>query len=264
MFNAFFVYTMFIDTHTHLYSDAFESDRSEMIQRALDAGVQKLLLPNIDLASLEGMYDLEKKYPQTCFAMLGLHPTSVEKNWEEQLHTLHIELEKRPFIAIGEIGIDLYWDKSLLAEQQYAFRAQIEWAKERQLPIVIHARDSFPEIYAILDEVNDERLRGVFHCFTGNEQDVAKIQSYGGFYFGIGGVVTFKKAGLDAVLPHIPVDRLLLETDSPYLAPTPHRGKRNESAYIPLIAEKISDVLAVSVEKVAEWTTSNAQQLFKF
>lgn len=254
---------MFIDTHTHLYAEAFDADRNEMIQRALDAGVEKLLLPNIDLESLEQMYALERAFPAACHAMLGLHPTSVGKNWEEQLDQLAQEWEKRPFIAVGEIGIDLYWDQSLLAEQTAAFRTQIEWAKERNLPIVIHARESFSEIYAVLDEVNDERLRGVFHCFTGTPEDVLKIQSYGGFYFGVGGVLTFKKSGLDQVLPLIPTDRLLLETDAPYLAPTPYRGKRNESAYIPLIAEKMSDLLAVSVDQIAAWTTQNARELFR-
>lgn len=253
---------MFIDTHTHLYSDAFAGDRDEMIRRALDAGVSKLLLPNIDVSSIAGMLELEQDYPQHCFPMMGLHPTSVKENWEEELAAIKERLFDRPFIAVGEIGIDLYWEKKYKEMQVAAFIEQINWAKELDLPIVIHARDSFPEIFEVLDEHNDERLKGVFHCFTGTAEDADKIRSYGRFLLGIGGVVTFKKSGLDAVLANIPLEELILETDSPYLAPSPHRGKRNESAYIPVIAEKVSDIYSVSVEKIAEITTRNAQQLF--
>lgn len=253
---------MFIDTHTHLYSEAFKEDRSEMIRRAIAAGVEKLLLPNIDTDSIEGMYALEREFPQNCFAMMGLHPTSVKENWEEELAAVKQHLFSRKFIAVGEIGIDLYWETKYKDIQTAAFIEQIGWAKELNLPIVIHARNSFPEIFEVLDQHNDERLKGVFHCFTGTAEDAERICGYGGFLMGIGGVVTFKKSGLDEVLRHVPLEELILETDAPYLAPAPHRGKRNESAYIPLIAEKLSDVYEVPVEQIAEVTTRNAESLF--
>lgn len=253
---------MFIDTHTHLYSSQFDEDRTEMIHRALDAGVEKLLLPNIDLESIEGMYALEKQFPTNCFAMMGLHPCSVDADFEKTLILLKSELDKRKFIAIGEIGIDLFWDKTFLEQQKQAFAIQIEWAKELQIPIVIHARDSFQEIFEVLDQHNDERLTGVFHCFTGTENEIEKIRSYGGFLFGIGGVVTFKKSGLDAVIKNLDLNEIILETDSPFLAPHPNRGKRNESSYIPLIAEKLSDIFETSIENIAQITSENAKKCF--
>lgn len=253
---------MFIDTHTHLYSSQFDEDRTEMIQRALDSGVQNFLLPNIDLESISDMYALEKQFPDNCFGMMGLHPCSVDKHFESTLSKIKEEIDKRKFIAIGEIGIDLYWDKTFLAEQKQAFAIQIEWAKELQIPIVIHARDSFQEIFEVLDQHNDDRLTGVFHCFSGSEMEIKKIRSYKGFLFGIGGVLTFKKSGLDQVIRNLNLEELILETDSPYLAPHPHRGKRNESAYIPIIAEKLSDVFETSIENIAEITTINAKNLF--
>lgn len=253
---------MYIDTHTHLYSSQFDEDRTEMIRRALNVGVEKLLLPNIDLESLAGMYALEKQFPENCFAMMGLHPCSVDADFEKTLAILKMELDKRKFIAIGEIGIDLYWDKTFLEQQKQAFAIQIEWAKELQIPIVIHARDSFQEIFEVLNQHNDERLTGVFHCFTGTEKEIEKIRSYGGFLFGIGGVVTFKKSGLDEVVKNLNLNELILETDSPYLAPSPHRGKRNESSYVPLIAEKLSDIFEVSLDKIAQTTSENAKKCF--
>lgn len=253
---------MFIDTHTHLYSDAFAADRAEMIQRALDAGVHKMLLPNIDVDSIEGMFALEDQFPNVCYAMMGLHPTSVGADFEAQLATMKSHLEARKFIAIGEIGIDLYWETKFRAQQIEAFIRQIEWAKSMDLPIVIHARNSFPEIFDVLDQHNDERLRGVFHCFTGTLEDAQKIQTYGGFLFGLGGVLTFKKSGLDEVVKQLPLEQLVLETDSPYLAPTPHRGKRNESAYIPLIADTLASIFETSVGNIATETTRNAEKLF--
>lgn len=253
---------MYIDTHAHLYSEQFAADRTEMIQRALDAGVDQLLLPNIDLGSIPGMYALEQQFPGVCHAMMGLHPCSVDGNFEAVLAELHRELDKRPFIAIGEIGIDLYWDKSFLEQQKKAFAIQIEWAKESGLPIVIHARDSFEEIFEVLDLHNDERLTGVFHCFTGTEREILRVRSYGGFLFGIGGVVTFKKSGLDETVKHLSLDEILLETDSPYLAPHPHRGKRNESSYIPLIADKLSDIFEVPVQEIGRRTSENAKKCF--
>lgn len=254
----------FVDTHTHLYSEEFNADRTEMIQRALDANVQKLLLPNIDLESLAGMYELEQQFPENCHAMLGLHPCSVNENYKSVLDALYQELQKRKFIAIGEIGIDLYWDKTFLNEQKDAFKTQITWSKALNIPFVIHARDSFTEIYEVLDEVWDDSLKGVFHCFTGTLEDVEKINTYKNMYFGIGGVSTFKKSDLPNVIPAIPTERLLLETDSPYLAPTPKRGKRNESSYIPLIADNLATILQKSVDEIRDLTTQNAKNLFNF
>ena len=253
---------MFIDTHTHLYSEQFAEDRTEMIQRAIAAGVERMYMPNIDLDSIEGMHALEKQFPENCFAMMGLHPCSVDKNWELVLAKMRLMLDKRPYVAVGEIGIDLYWDKTFINEQKEAFRTQIQWAKELELPIVIHARDSFPEIYEVLDQENDERLRGIFHCFTGNAQDVQKILDYQGFSFGIGGVVTYKKSDLPETLKHIPLDKLLLETDAPYLSPVPYRGKRNESAYVVHTAEKIAEILELPLSKLQEVTTQNALRVF--
>lgn len=254
---------MLIDTHTHLYSSQFDQDREDVIQQCIKNGVDKFLLPNIDKSSIQGMLALQNKFPLNCFAMMGLHPCSVDQNWEQELEEINTLLQQERIIAIGEIGIDLYWDKTYVAQQKEAFTRQISWAKEMNLPIVIHARDSFSEIYSVLDQVNDERLKGVFHCFTGSAEDVSKIQSYGGFKFGIGGVVTFKKSGLDEVVKNIPIEEILLETDAPYLAPTPHRGKRNESSYLPIIASKLSDIFEISEQEVARITSQNAVELFR-
>ena len=253
---------MFIDTHTHLYLPQFDEDRDEVIARAIGQGVHKLLLPNIDRDSVSGMFELVDSYPDVCYPMMGLHPCSVSENVDEQLNELKRIFTDKEVVAIGEIGIDLYWDKSTLPLQIAAFREQVKWAKERKLPIVIHARDSFNELFEQLDELNDDQLTGVFHCFTGTVEDAKKIIGYGGFMLGIGGVSTFKKSNLDAVLTHVPLEYILLETDSPYLAPTPYRGKRNESAYIPLIAEKLSEIYNCSVEKIGDTTTQNALRLF--
>jgi TatD DNase family protein len=253
----------FIDTHTHLYSTEFDSDRTEMVENAIKAGVKKLLLPNIDVASIEPMYELCKQFPANCFPMMGLHPGYVTENWEQDLVIIRKALDENKHIAIGEIGMDLYWDKTFIEEQKMAFRIQIEWAKEFKLPIVIHARDAFDEIFEILDELNDVNLTGVFHCFTGTDEQVQKIQSYGGFYFGIGGVLTYKKSDLPLVLVDIPLEQILLETDAPYLPPTPHRGKRNESKFLLHVAEKVAEVKNCSLIEVARITSENAQQLFR-
>ena len=255
---------MFIDTHTHLFSDQFEEDRTQIVEKAIEKGVEKMLLPNIDLETIDAMHKLENQFPQNCFSMMGLHPCSVSKDWEEQLKIVKPHLDKRKYVAIGEIGIDLYWDKSLQREQSEAFEQQVIWGKEMGLPIVIHARDSFDEIFEVIDRQNDERLTGIFHCFTGNETQAQKIINYGGFKMGIGGVVTFKKAGLDVVLKSVDPKHLVLETDSPYLAPTPNRGKRNESSYIPLIADKLSDIYEISLEEIGRITTENANEIFNF
>jgi TatD DNase family protein len=254
---------MLIDTHTHLYSSQFDQDREEVIQQSINNGVNKFLLPNIDKSSVQGMLLLQQKFPLNCYAMMGLHPCSVDQNWEQELEEIKTLLQQERIVAIGEIGIDLYWDKTYVEQQKEAFTRQISWAKEMNLPIVIHARDSFSEIYSVLDQVNDERLKGVFHCFTGSAEDVSKIQSYGGFKFGIGGVLTFKKSGLDEVVKNIPIEEILLETDAPYLAPTPHRGKRNESTYLTLIASKLSDIFEISEQEVARITSQNAMELFR-
>ena len=253
----------FIDTHTHLYSSQFEEDRDEIVLKCIDNGITKLLLPNIDFTSIDGMMDLVVKYPTTCYPMLGLHPCSVDHNADEELKKIESYFtENHKFIAVGEIGIDLYWDKSFLTQQIKAFEIQISWAKKYNLPIVIHARDSFDQIFEVLDRLNDEQLRGVFHCFSGDLNQAKKVLSYGGFKLGVGGVVTFKKSGLDEVLKNISLEHLILETDSPYLAPTPYRGKRNESTYIPLIAQKLSSIYGISEEEIGNITTQNAKNLF--
>jgi TatD DNase family protein len=253
----------FIDTHTHLYQPQFKSDIDDVIKRGSDAGVEKCLLPNIDARSVHPMMSLVERYPDHCAPMMGLHPTSVKENYSDELALVEKKLTENnhPFIAVGEIGIDLYWDKTFLKEQQEAFRIQIELAKTLHLPIVIHARDSFDDIFAIMDDLNDEHLHGVFHSFSGTIEQAQKALDYG-FYLGIGGIVTFKNAGLDKVVKDLPLERMLLETDSPYLAPAPYRGKRNESAYVRLIAEKISSVKNVELAQVSSITTKNAKTLF--
>jgi len=253
----------FVDTHTHLFSPSFDEDRAEIVQRAIKAGVETLLLPNIDVESIEPMYNLCIQFPENCFPMMGLHPGSVDEKWEENLEVIRKNLFERKNCAVGEIGMDLYWDKTFVNEQAEAFRRQVNWAKELNLPIVIHAREAFDEIFAIVDELNDERLTGVFHCFTGTLDQAKKIQNYGGFKLGIGGVLTYKKAGLDEILKDVELSELILETDSPYLPPTPHRGKRNESAYLLHVAEKLADVKGISLVEVAKITSKNANELFK-
>ena len=252
-----------IDTHSHLYSESFDEDRIAMIERAIEAGVQKMLLPNIDVDSIQPMYELCEQFPRNCFPMMGLHPGYINEKWEENLAIVKQYLFERENIAVGEIGMDLYWDKTFKNEQAQAFRTQIEWAKELKLPIVIHARDAFDEIFEIVDDLNDSTLSGVFHCFTGNLEQAKRIENYGGFKIGIGGVLTYKKSGLDDVVKDIPMDLLVLETDSPYLPPTPFRGKRNESAYINYVAEKLADIKGMSVEELVNITTQNAENLFK-
>lgn len=253
----------YIDTHAHLYSEQFDEDRDEMIQRAFKNGVNKLFLPNIDLDSIKGMEALVKKYPGQCYSMMGIHPCDVVKDWKSQLEETKKHFIKGHHIAIGEIGIDLYWDKSLQIEQTKAFTAQIRWAKSENLPIVIHCRDAFDEIFEVLDKENDNDLFGVFHCFTGTEEQAKRIINYGGFKLGIGGVITFKNSGLDKSIENISLDHLVLETDAPYLAPAPFRGKRNESSFIPKIAEKLSNIYGISEKKVGEITTKNALKVFQ-
>ncbi len=252
-----------IDTHTHLYSEKFNEDRDERIQAAIDAGVKQFFMPNIDSSSIEGMKNLVQKFPDNCLAMMGLHPCSVGDNVEEELEIVERELKTNSYIAVGEIGIDLYWDRSFQKEQEMAFRKQIQWAKELSLPIDIHCREAFDEILAIMDDENDKNMKGVFHCFTGSLEQAKHILDYGDFKLGIGGVVTFKNSGLDKVVKEISLDDIVLETDAPYLAPTPFRGKRNESVYLLKVADKISDIFKVPIAEVAERTTKNALEIFQ-
>jgi TatD DNase family protein len=254
---------MLIDTHTHLYLEQFDQDRDQVIQNAIDAGIEKLFLPNIDVNSIAGMLSLVEHYPNVCYPMMGLHPCSVEAGFEIELQKIYDALSNQAIIAIGEIGIDLFWNKTSLPFQREAFRIQVQWAKDMNLPIVIHARDSYNELFEELNVLNDAQLSGVFHCFTGSLQQAEKILSYGNFYLGIGGVSTFKNSGLNTVLPRVPLDRIILETDSPYLAPVPHRGKRNESAYTALVARHLSHVLDKPFSEIEEQTTLNALNLFQ-
>lgn len=253
----------FIDTHTHLFSESFNDDREEVVRRAIERGVEQLLLPNIDVASIEPMYNLCAAFPKNCLPMMGLHPGSVDENVEHSLAVIKENLFQKHIVAVGEIGMDLYWDKTFLEEQKFAFAEQVKWAKELKLPIAIHAREAFDEIFAILDELNDERLSGVFHCFTGDHEQAKKALGYGGFKLGIGGVVTYKKSELPEVLKSIALEHIILETDSPYLPPVPYRGKRNESAYVLHVAEKLADVYETSLAEIARVTSKNAEDLFK-
>jgi TatD DNase family protein len=253
---------MLIDTHAHLYAEQFDQDRAAMIDRAKLAGIEKILLPNIDSASVDGMLQMSRDYPEFCYPMMGLHPCSVQEGFENDLEEIYEKLHREKIIAIGEIGIDLYWDKSTLELQRLAFRAQVQWAKTLNLPIVIHARDSYNELFEELNKLNDDSLRGVFHCFTGSQQQAEKILSYGNFYLGLGGVLTYKNSGIANFIAHLPLDRIILETDAPYLPPVPHRGKRNESAYVKFVAERLSEIFQVSLEEIGQQTSQNAKRLF--
>lgn len=255
-----------IDTHAHLYAEQFDEDREAMLERAENMNIKKLFLPNIDEESIERMLKLEEQYPGRCYAMMGLHPCSVGADYKQQLATIKNWLDQRDFVAVGEIGLDYYWSKEFVKEQQEAFRTQCRWAMELDKPIIIHARDSLDDLIRIVGEEQREqelgsRLRGIFHCFGGTLKQAQQIIDLG-FYMGLGGVLTFKNSGLDKVVKDIPLKHLVLETDAPYLTPTPYRGKRNESAYIRLIAEKLAEVQEVPLEKVAEVTTSNALAIF--
>jgi TatD DNase family protein len=250
------------DTHTHLYSEQFDDDRAEVIQRALAAGVTRFFIPAIDSTYTKAMYALEARYPNNMYLMTGLHPTHVKANYLEELAHVKDQLAFRKFIAIGEIGIDLYWDKSTLKPQQEMFRAQIQLAKQYDLPIVIHCRDAFDEVFEILEEEKGPDLFGIFHCFTGTLDQAKKAISYN-MKLGIGGVVTFKNGKIDQFLNQISLDHIVLETDAPYLSPVPFRGKRNESSYLLNVLEKISDIYAISTDQVALITTKNSKSIFK-
>lgn len=249
------------DTHTHLYYETDLQKQTQLMERCFAFNIERLFLPNVDVKSIAMIDDLVKRYPNNCFAMAGLHPCDVKDDYLEQLVTIYQSIATRKIYAIGEIGIDLYWDKSTLAIQQDAFKQQINWAKQLDLPFVIHCREAFDEVFKVLEEMKDEKMRGIFHCFTGNLAQAKKAIDLG-FYLGIGGVVTYKKAGLDLVLADIPLEHVVLETDSPYLAPVPYRGKPNESSYLIHIAQKVADLYKISVEEVADVTTANSKNIF--
>lgn len=249
------------DTHTHLYSEQFDDDRDQMMQRALGIGVQRFFVPAIDSTYTRAMYDLEAKYPKNVFLMMGLHPTHVKDNYKEELLHIEKELDSRKFYAVGEIGIDLYWDKSTLREQQDAFVFQIKLAKKYKLPIVIHCRESFDEIFEILEQQKDDDLYGIFHCFTGSLEQAHRAISFN-LKLGIGGVATFKNGKIDQFLKQIDLRHIVLETDAPYLAPVPYRGKRNESAHIIKVLEKLALIYGIEQEKIADITTANSKEVF--
>jgi TatD DNase family protein len=249
------------DTHTHLYSEEFDLDRKEMMQRAIDSGVTRFFVPAIDSSCTQSMYELEKTYPENVFLMMGLHPTYVKENYLEELQHVENQLAKRKFIAIGEIGIDLYWDKTHLKEQQIAFKHQIRLAKKYQLPIVIHCRDAFDEIFEVLETEKGTDLFGIFHCFTGTYEQALRAISFN-MKLGIGGVVTFKNGKIDQFLHQIDLKHIVLETDSPYLAPIPYRGKRNESSYIVNVVHKLAEIYSLSIDEIAKITTENSKVVF--
>ena len=251
-----------VETHAHLYAPQFEADRPAALARATAAGVQAILLPNIDQTSIEPMLALEAAAPGQCHALMGLHPCSVTKDFERQLYEVEAWLARRPFVGIGEAGLDLHWDKTLLAEQQQALRIQLRLAKQYQLPIVLHTRQAFAETAALVAEAQDGTLRGVFHCFSGSRAEAEQVIALG-FKLGIGGVATFKNGGLDQVLPGLDLAHLLLETDCPYLAPVPYRGQRNEPAYLPLVLHRVAALMGREPKEVAAATTANAAVLFQ-
>lgn len=252
---------MLTDTHTHLYSEAFDADRRQMMERALSAGVHRFFVPAIDATYTQAMYALEKEFPGKVFLMMGLHPTSVKGNFEQELKHVEEQFKTRHFFAVGETGIDLYWDRSTLEIQKIAFKRQIQLAKKHKLPVVIHCRDAFDEIFEVLESERSDDLFGIFHCFTGNFEQAQKAISFN-MKLGIGGVVTFKNGKIDTFLNQIPLKHIVLETDSPYLAPAPFRGKRNESGYLPLVCKKLSEIYNVSEEEIAQITTQNSKAVF--
>ncbi len=251
-----------IDTHSHIYSEEFDADRDEVILRAQHAGVTKIILPNVDSDSLPRLLELEARYPDYCYAAVGLHPESVKENYQKELDVIRAELERRKYLAVGEIGIDLYWDKTYQKEQTIVFRTQVEWALEFSLPVIIHVRNSHRETIDTLKPYASGGLKGIFHCFGGTPEEAAEIFSLGDFKLGIGGVVTFKNSGLAASLMHIPLEKLVLETDAPYLTPAPFRGKRNESSYLRYVAAKLAEIYNVSQDEVNRVTTESACSVF--
>ncbi len=252
---------MFVDTHAHLYLKQFDEDQDEMMTRAQEQGIEKIYLPNIDSSTIDRMLALEAAYPERCFPMMGLHPCSVKENYKEELAVVEKWLGQRSFCAVGEIGVDLYWDKTFKAQQEEAFRIQINWAKDLKIPIVIHCRESMDICINIVQEEKDENLQGIFHCFGGSLEQARAIMDLE-FYMGIGGVATYKNSGMDKVLKDVPLTSLVLETDAPYLSPVPFRGKRNESAYIHQIAVKLASIQSKELKEVELQTTINAEKIF--
>jgi TatD DNase family protein len=250
-----------IDTHAHIYLEEFDADREDMLARAVESGVKKIWMPNIDHTSIDRMLELEERSKGACISMIGLHPCSVKKDFEKELYLVENWLTRRKFLALGEMGTDLYWDKTFWAEQQEAFTIQVGWAKQYKIPIVIHCRESLDQTIDMVEHLKDENLTGVFHCFSGTVEQAERIVK-AGFYLGLGGVSTFKNAGMDKVIPHLDSNRIVLETDSPYLAPVPHRGKRNEPSFIPIIASKVAELKQLSLEEVQRITSQNAASLF--
>lgn len=252
---------MLIDTHAHIYSEEFIDDIDEVVQHAYDNDIKKIILPNIDSASIKRLTDLSDAYPHLLYPLMGLHPTSVSADFKEELQAIEYWVGKRKFYGIGETGIDLYWDRTYIKEQKEAFRFQIKLAKSKQLPIVIHTRESFDEVYEIINSEQNGNLRGIFHCFSGDQGEAQKIIDIG-FFLGIGGLITFKNNTLTDVIRSIPIESIVLETDSPYMAPVPKRGRRNESAYLVYVAQKIAEIYDIPVDEVAKITTHNARNLF--
>jgi TatD DNase family protein len=251
----------FTDTHTHLYDEQLATDEAEMIQRALDAGVTKMYMPNCDSSTIEGMMAIAAKYPRYCYPMMGLHPCYVKENYKEELAIVDRQLSAKKFYAVGEIGLDYYWDLSFKAQQVEAFEYQVDLALRHNLPIVIHSRESLQDCIDIVKRKQNGQLKGIFHCFSGNEHEAQQIVELG-MFLGIGGVLTFKNGKLPDAIKNISLDNIVLETDAPYLAPAPYRGKRNESSYIPIIAEKLAEIKQVSIEQIAEVTTHNSDKIF--
>lgn len=251
-----------IDTHTHIFSEEFDADLEEVIRRAEEQGVNTLLLPNIDVDSIRRLHQACDAYPSTCFPMMGLHPTSVKDDYRQQLDQIRQCLDMRKYVAIGEIGIDLYWDKTHLKEQIEAFETQLQWSIEKDLPVAIHTRKAFPEVFESLRRVGADRLRGVFHSFGGSREELEEALTFEHFLLGINGVITYKKATFSEYLSQAPIERILLETDAPYLSPVPYRGKRNEPAYIIKVAEKLSEVYNLPTDCIAAKTSENARKLF--
>ena len=253
----------YIDTHSHLYDEAFSSEEDLAVERAVNAGVTKMIVPDIDSLTRQAMFDLAERHPGALFPTLGLHPTSVAANWREEIDAVEKALPEHKIWAIGEIGIDCYWSKEFLEQQQEAFRIQLEIAAKHDLPVIIHSRESTELIINVLKDYKVHNLRGVFHAYSGSAETYRELQKLGDWYIGIGGVLTYKKASIAETIKEIPLDRIILETDSPYLTPVPHRGKRNESSYIPHIAEKLAVQKDISIEEVARTTTANAIRLFR-
>lgn len=253
---------LWVDTHAHLYAKEFDSDRHDMLQRCAEQDVKRIFMPNVDHTTIDAMLEVESRF-EGCYPMMGLHPCSVKKDFERELYVVEDWLTKRKFAAVGEMGTDLYWDKTFWDEQCEAFKIQAGWARKYDLPMVIHCRESIDQTIELIEQLQDGKLTGIFHCFTGTVEQAKKVIALN-FYLGIGGVATFKKGGLDTVLPDVPLERIVLETDSPYLAPVPHRGKRNEPAYIPIVAQRVADLKQISLDELQDKTYENAGKVFKW